>query len=236
MVRGRGKINFYTNSRVASTKEEMAAALSLVYSAYLAAGLEKENSYKMRVTPYHLLPTTDVFFAEMGKEFVLTMTLVRDGALGLPMESVYRDEVNALRSQGQKLAEVTCLADQCSKFGGVSFFLPAYLDLSRLLAQYAKKHGVETLVAVLHPRHVRFYRSVLGFKQFGEKKSYPGVNNNPAIPMMANFEEVRRDCPECYDRIFGEPVSPTLLNSQPISAEHRKYFAPMVDAGGAGVK
>ena len=43
----------------------------------------------MRVTPYHLLPTTEIFIALHQGEVVLTYTLVLDGRLGVPMESVY---------------------------------------------------------------------------------------------------------------------------------------------------
>lgn len=46
--------------RVASSQAERQAAFSLVYRAYLQAGLIELNPYEMRVTAYHLLTGTDV--------------------------------------------------------------------------------------------------------------------------------------------------------------------------------
>ena len=48
---------------------------------------------KSHVTPYHLLPTTEIFIAEYQGEVIFTMSLVIDGDLGVPMEHVYGDEI-----------------------------------------------------------------------------------------------------------------------------------------------
>ena len=76
-------------SRIGASREELFAAFHLVYEQYLRSGLMKPNSYRMRVTPYHLLPSTEVLVALDRGAVTCTMSLVRDGELGLPMESVY---------------------------------------------------------------------------------------------------------------------------------------------------
>ena len=97
--------------RVGSSAEELFAAFGLVYEEYVRSGLMKPNACQMRITPYHLLSSTEVLVALDRGDLSCTMTLVCDGELGLPMESVYHEEVASLRLQGLQLAEVSCLAD-----------------------------------------------------------------------------------------------------------------------------
>ena len=98
--------------KVAATRSERQAAFELVYQSYLRAGLYAENPFGMRFTPYQLLPTTDIIIAKLRGEVVSTLSLVRDGELGLPMEEIYPEEVNARRNKSVGLAEVSCLADR----------------------------------------------------------------------------------------------------------------------------
>ena len=85
--------------KVAATQDERMAAFQLVYESYLQTGLIEPNPYQMRVTPYHLLPTTEVFVATCQGETIFTGTLVADGELGLPMESIFGREVALRREQ-----------------------------------------------------------------------------------------------------------------------------------------
>lgn len=211
---------------IASTQEERAAAFELVYSAYLSRGIGRANPYEMRVTPFHLLETTEVLYAESGGEVVLTMTLIRDGNMGLPMESVYGQEVENLRCQGFALAEVSCLADRHALLE--QSFLPVFVSLCHMIIQSAKRHGVGVLLAAMHPRHAQFYERVLGFEQFGGQKIYPSAANRPAVAMMNNFVSDRFRCSKYYELFFNNPISKERLQSVPISDEQKEYFAPMV--------
>ena len=101
--------------RIAATRQEREAAFRLVYASYLHSGLAEMNGYQMRVTPYHLLPSTEMFIAEYQGEVIYTMSLVIDGALGVPMDQVYGDEVARLRRKGMLVGEVSCLADRRSQ-------------------------------------------------------------------------------------------------------------------------
>ena len=49
--------------RIAGERAEREAAFRLVYNSYLHAGLGEANRNAMRVTPYHLLESTQVFIA-----------------------------------------------------------------------------------------------------------------------------------------------------------------------------
>jgi hypothetical protein len=212
--------------RIACTREEREAAFRLVYNSYLRAGLGENNPHKMRVTPYHLLESTQVFIAVYGHRIIFTMSLVKDGELGLPMDSVYREEVDRLRSRGLRLGEVTCLAD-CQRH--VREFFPIFLCTSRLMAQYARYRGLDAIMAAVHPKHARFYRRYMDFRVFGQEKTYPTVRNHPALALWLEFDRVDREPPACYDFFFGDQVPFDDLQPQRIPRADREYFGTMVD-------
>ncbi|MHC4402258.1 MAG: N-acyl amino acid synthase FeeM domain-containing protein [Planctomycetota bacterium] len=213
--------------KIAATREERASAFRLVYRSYLEVGLGEPNPYEMRVTPYHLLPTTEVFLATLAGETVFTLSLVADGKLGLPMESVYGSEVETRRAQGVRLAEASCLADRRSQFRG---FFPVFLRLCRLMAQYARREGIEELLIAVHPKHAKFYRRFIGFRAMGQPKAYPTVRNHPAVALCLNFAQLDRERPHSYDTFFGQPIHEEVLHPQPITAADCDYFSRMIDA------
>lgn len=212
--------------RIAATREERAAAFGLVYKSYLRASLGKPNRHEMRVTPYHLLPTTEVFIALLRGEAIFTVTLVTDGELGLPMESVYAETVAQRREQGLLVGEVSCLADRRSQFRG-SF--PVFLKLSRLMVQYARKRGLDELLVAVHPKHARFYQRFMDFELIGEELAYPAVRNHPAVALCLDFARIDRERPENYDTFFGQPLPDEQLQPRPMPKQQRDYFRPMID-------
>jgi len=213
--------------KIADTLAERKAAFELVYEAYLISGLGEPNSWGVRVTPYHLLPTTEIFIALQRGEVVLTYTLVVDGRLGVPMESVYGSEVEELRLAGVHFGEASCLADRRDQLNGS--LLPVFLDVSRLVAQYCRRRSIHRVLAAMHPRHAKFYRRILGFEQFGEQKAYPSVGYRPAVAMNLNFARLPYHRPDCHQVLFGKPIANRHLAVRPISKDEREYFAPMVD-------
>ena len=184
------------------------------------------NAHRMRVTPYHLLPSTEVFIAEHRGKVAFTMSLIADGELGLPMDSVYGDEVDQFRLKGLRLGEVSCLAD-CQRH--VREFFPIFLCTCRLMAQYARYRGLDALVAAVHPKHSRFYRRYMDFHLFGCEKTYPTVRNNPAVAAWLEFARLDREIPPTYKFFFGEKIPFDDLQPQPITWEDCKYFQPMID-------
>ena len=190
--------------RIASTRREREAAFRLVYHSYLRAGLGDQNCYRMRVTPYHLLESTEVFVAKCNGEVIFTLSLIMDGELGMPMESVYAGEVDELRGRGLRLGEVSCLADRRADACG---FFPVFVRTSRLMVQYARHRGLDALVAAVHPKHARFYRRYMDFRMFGQEKTYPTVRNNPAVALWLEFTAHRPGTTPIL-RFFLRPTDP----------------------------
>ena len=180
----------------------------------------------MRATPYQLLPSTDMIVAELRGQVISTVSLVRDGELGLPMESVFPEEVAARRAAGIRLAEVSCLADRRQ---GTARFFGLFCELSRLMAQLARKTGVDELVVVVNPRHAPLYRRYMAFEQIGDERTYDAVQGFPAVPLSLNFANAKINKPKSWHEFFGEQLPEDALQAFPISEEDRQYFSSVLD-------
>ncbi len=216
---------------IAQTRSQREAAFRLIYQAYVRSGLGVPNAHEMRVTPYHLLPTTTIFTAELTSgpedgEVFSTVSLVGDGDFGLPLERVYPNEVAERRQQGLRLAEVSCLADRRSDFRR---FFPVFCALNRWMIQAARAQGYDQVMVAVHPRHARFYTRNMGFEVIGDLAEYPSVCNRPAVPLCFDF--VKNDTHQLpyYHRFFDDPIPPGELQPVPLSALDLAYFGKLVD-------
>ena len=94
-----------------------------------------------RITPHHLLPTTDLFVAYHGNELIYTMTLISDDEMGMPLEEVYRPEVaNRRDTTNAYYAEVSCLASRVGYLPRSRMF-DVFVRLAGLMVQSARENG-----------------------------------------------------------------------------------------------
>lgn len=195
-----------TQYRLAATLEERLAALRLVHDAYVRTGLIEPNPYGVRATPYHLLPTTTIFVAECEcRRVISTMSLVGDGELGLPMETVYAPEIDQRRRAGKRMAEVSCLAADPAQLGcGMEVFI----HLCRLMTVFAISKGYDELVIAVHPRHAKFYQRMLAFRIFGELREYPSVKDHPAVALYLDLHNMQRLPAKLYRFLLASPYRP----------------------------
>lgn len=126
--------------------------------------------------------------ASCGEDIFGTATLGLDGPAGLHADQLYGQELARLRGPGVRLCEITRLAvdtpHSTLEVLGQLFHL-AYLH-GRLI------RGATDLVIEVHPRHVGFYRRMLGFVQLGKEKPCPRVNNAPAVLLHLDLRHVDR--------------------------------------------
>jgi hypothetical protein len=212
--------------KIASRPREIQEALGLVYQAYRRCGLIEPNPYRMRVTPYHLLETSEIFVGVVRGEVACTLTLVRDGELGLPMESIYGEEVAWRRAQGASLAEVSCLADRRHD---LVRSLSVLVKVMGFMAQSATRRGVDELLIAVHPRHAEFYERFIGFEIIGGERAYETVCNKPAVALALDLNRLAVIHPRAYKRFFGLRFPEEALQYRPISDEFRAELSMMVD-------
>ena len=210
-----------------SDPEEIRSALKLVYHAYLRSGLIKPNHHAIRVTPFHLLGTSEVLVARQGRDIACTLTLVQDGELGLPMDSVFGDLVASRREQGIVCAEVTCLADRrASKKESFSLLV----KLMSFTIQCAVARGVEELMIAIHPRHARFYQEYWGAKIIADvEQKYPAVCDNPAVALSLNIQKIQSSNFRASQRLFDLSFSANQFFHKPLSDDLIEELSEMVD-------
>jgi hypothetical protein len=208
--------------KIASTRSEYEQAFQLLAARYQARGYEEPSAKLFRFTPYHVLPDTVTFVAKDGDEVVTTFSLVPDTTLlGLPMECIYGREVESLRREGRRIAEVTSLADRGLK---TREFIRVFTALIALMKQYHVRQGGDTWVITVNPRHRSYYRKVLGYVPLGPRRTYPTVRDNPAEAFLLDVEMMMENAPAMFRTIFGEPLPDCALTAPTRPADHARYF------------
>jgi hypothetical protein len=172
-------------------------AFGLVYENYRSKGLIAENGCGLRYTHFNLLPETATFVACAEGETVATFSLVIDSRpFGLPMDSLYGQELGSLRTAGRKVAEISGLAVD-SRYRPISIHL--IMNLVKMMYTYANKMEVTDLVLACHPRHARLYERLFFFRKFGELRSYKAVNDAPAVAVRLDLTTVEELYQDAYD-------------------------------------
>ncbi len=121
-------------------------------------------------------------FAETGGQTVATMSLCLDGEGGLPADENFRDKLDMLRLSGRRLCEPSRLAID----KGVSKrVFAALIHISYIYAHNI--HGFDDYVIEVNPRHVVFYKRMLGFTDFGGERECTRVGA-PAVLLRLELD------------------------------------------------
>tara|TARA_R110002049_G_scaffold285698_3_gene466865 strand:+ start:8580 stop:9395 length:816 start_codon:yes stop_codon:yes gene_type:complete len=233
VIASAGPCNFAADSltyKVAETRSERQKAFHLVYDVYRQAGLMSENASKMRVTKHHLLETTDVLIARKESDVLFTISSIRDGAYGLPLEQIFPDEVDAMRGEGLNLAEVSCVASKVPTSSKKLRF-EILVKMMSIMAQQAQRNRVDRLLLAVHPRHAKVYQRLFGCKILSGEKSYAAVEDNPAVLCSHDFAELEIERYPLYDAIQGPSYDPWQLAGTRMSDDELEYFADALNQG-----
>lgn len=184
-----------------ASKNELDDVYSLLYESYLRVGLTVINDSQRKVTKWHKLPNTFVYIAREKDQLIYTVTLIIDSEHGLPIEEIFKDEIEKFRLQKLALAEVSCLA---SKFGYLSVIenLNVLTNLIKLLILEARSKSIDQLVLSVHPTHAKFYERFFGCYIIGPPKEYSIVMNNLAVLCVHNFKDLDISKYKVYDKIY----------------------------------
>ena len=137
---------------------------------------------------YKVSPVTEtspnlITLAAFDKErLVATITVGTDSSNGLVVEKLYPNEVRALRANGALLCEFTKLA--VDNLVRSKLVLAAIFHIAYIHARYLR--GATDLLIEVNPRHVKFYKAMLGFEILGPERIDPRINA-PAVLMRLEF-------------------------------------------------
>ncbi|KAA5546255.1 hypothetical protein FYK55_05045 [Roseiconus nitratireducens] len=213
--------------KVSESMHERMSAFALVHRMYQRAGLTSENPLKMRVLKHHVLDTTDVMVAKRNDSVEFTSTLVRDGVHGMPSESLFADEIRAMRLSGLRLAEVSSLASGC-ELGDKKQRVETLISMISLTIHVARRRGVDRLILAVHPRHAKVYQRMFGCAPCSDVRQYEAVRGNPAVLCMHDFRELDVRKYSLYNRVYGEQYSPWAMDGTRMSDAEKRFFSQAI--------
>lgn len=222
-----GQCNTGQCTRIASSADEIRNALRLVHDAYHRSGLMHANRFKMRVTPYHLLQTTEVLVACQNEEVRSTLTVVRDGELGLPMEAIYGRDIALRRKRELSCAEITCLAE---RYPNTKLSQGLLIKLMSFALQFSIKRSIDELLFVVHPRHASFYQSFWGASLISSRPcKYAAVRDRPAVALSINVPRLKWEHPRVCRRAFNYHFPQQSFLASPMSAAFQSELSRCIE-------
>ena len=186
--------------KFAETKDELEQAFALVYQVYWEKKyITEPKEHKLYFSIYSLLPDTVHIIAKKYLTVISTLTEIFDTEeFGLPMDSIYKEEVDLLRAQNRKIVELSALATP-REYRWKNIFLYQV----QVMFWYSLYKGVDDICITINPRHVRYYMNLFPFEKFGEEKMYSRVNA-PAIALRGKVEESIEDMIEIFNALEME--------------------------------
>ncbi|UXH80214.1 GNAT family N-acetyltransferase [Roseateles amylovorans] len=176
--------------KVAETQEELDACFRILHDAYVGSGFMKPDPSGLRVTIYHALPTTTTLCAKYDGVVVGTISMVREGVFGFPLQSVF--DLEGVRAKGGKIAEISALAvaPAFRKTGGAILF-----PLMKFMHQYCTEYfDTRHLVIAVNPDKIELYEALLFFTRLREQTvaNYDFANGAPAVGATLDLQDADR--------------------------------------------
>ncbi|HYG78191.1 MAG TPA: hypothetical protein VEK08_24515 [Planctomycetota bacterium] len=240
---------------VAADRQTRRRAYQLAHRVYSGRGYASDSD-GLIVSPYDADPRTFTLLVvdDRGRD-AATITLVFDSDKRLPSDEIYGGELDALRAQGRRLAEVTRLAisEEHQRYKSL---LVRLFDFVYVFARPVK--GYDDFVIEVNPRHVQYYRRLLAFEVAGPERPCPRVQGAPAVLLRLDLahgenclRQSRANPGACGRSLFSSmcswieegAIAEFLCRShKPMSADDADYFglqpfgnvqaqAPMLAAG-----
>ena len=159
-----------------------------------SAGMREKASLLIRkmygwrgysVEPSELVEANKVtLYAETGGVVVGTMSLCMDSGTPLPADDNFGDKLAELRRQGRRLCEPSRLAIDK---GVTKRVFGALIHISYIYSHNI--HGCNDYIIEVNPRHVMFYKRMLGFSDFGGERPCTRVGA-PAVLLRLPLSEM----------------------------------------------
>lgn len=191
IIRNKLKISYKLDSnftfRIARTQEELSEAYRILHDSYLEMGYSKPHISGMRIVKYFALPTTTTLIALYDNAVVGTISIVRRGSFGLPMDSAFN--LSEFVERNEVIAEVSSLAiDSRFRQNRGALFLP----LLKFFWEYVEQFmSLDSIVITVNPAMSDFYEGFLGFSRLKHAvvTDYSFANGNPGIGLYLNIKK-----------------------------------------------
>jgi hypothetical protein len=176
--------------RIAKNQNEIEEAFRLLQDSYVEEGYAVMNESKLRITNFHLLPTTIVLIICFENKVVGTMSIIRSGKMGIPLDSMNIQNVLNKKELYFEVSSLAIAKNHRQNSGELFLWLIKFA-----LHLTIQKMKLTTALIGVHPKWIPFYRSVLSFVEIKGLKAnnYSFANGNPLATMkldLENFEKI----------------------------------------------
>jgi hypothetical protein len=175
--------------RMANSAGRREAASLLIRKMYGWRGYAVDENEPAAVPGLHDANKITLY-AETGGVVVGTMSLCMDSRSLLPADDNFSGELDGLRLQGRRLCEPSRLAIDK---GVTKRVFASLIHISYIYAHNI--HGYSDYIIEVNPRHVMFYKRMLGFTDFGAERPCSRVGA-PAVllrlPLSVMGEQIRK--------------------------------------------
>jgi GNAT superfamily N-acetyltransferase len=183
--------------KIADTQEELEACFRILHDAYVASRFMKPDPSGLRVTIYHALPTTTTLCAKWDGRVVGTISMIREGVFGFPLQSVFN--LGQVRARAGKIAEISALAiDPAFRKTGGKILFP----LMKFMYEYCRKFfDTRHIVIAVNPNKIEMYESLLFFERLQARvvNNYDFANGAPAVGASLDLE----NAPDVFEKAYA---------------------------------
>jgi hypothetical protein len=204
----------YFMIRAAESVRERRSASSLIERMYATRG------YHATSLPAEESPNRKTFVVSENNAAIGTLTVGLDSAGGLLAESLFPDEVGAFRASGRRICEFTKLA--MGREGRSPRLLAALFHVAYIYAH--RVNNLHNLLIEVNPRHVAYYRTMLGFEVISAARHNIRVDA-PAVLLSLDLSHAEEQI-----RLFGG--KPELSATERSAYPH--FFSAKDEAGIVG--
>ena len=209
---------------------KMTDAWRLVYQVYQQNGLIDPNPYKIHTTPQAANERAAVFHGSRGLTVESTLTAVVDGPDGLPLDSVFKPQLDTMRRDAKRLMECCMFAHagqtQTQEDSAVPQIGTSLINLMRLAFWYGVHSSVSDFVLGVPANHADFFTRAFGFQQVAPEQQDVMFNNQPVallhgdlllnlkrrpLPLALRYCLQRSIAVEAFDRVKLRPYTMAVL-------------------------
>ena len=187
--------------KIAETQDELEGCFALLHDAYVASGFMQPHPSGLRVTPYHALPTTTTLCAKFDGQVAGTLSIVREGVFGFPMQTAF--DISTVRAKEGHIAEISALAmhPRWRKTGGSILF-----PLMKFMYEYCTQYfDTRHLVIAVNPKHIEMYEALLIFSRLRRRWS-TATTSSTARPAVGATLDLQ-DAPKLFEHAYGRSPS-----------------------------
>lgn len=174
--------------------DEYKQAFKLVHDEYARSGyISPSPEHPFFYSLFSFLPETRVFIFQSQNHVIGTLTQIFDTpGFGLPMDKLYKKELDALRIGGRRIAELSSFVTSTQfRMRNIMVYL------CKIMFTHSHFKNVDDICIMVNPKHVNFYTKMFLFEPFGPELFYDKVQA-PAVPLRIDMKYIAARVREKY--------------------------------------